>query len=337
MRSLLFLVALARTAAADDGYCDFVAGAAAATSDIQLAPQVFADVGYIEQSVATVNPDSGSSGRFIVGVRWSLSNALSGVATRDRASADCTRHKALELVRGETNARALEARAKVLDAALAEADKVLAEATADLDARRTTAQEATATRLRVEELRGLAVETHRQLSLYPAPGGELGGALAAYQRADAEVEHQEGKLRFLGAFDVNVRVGIDEFFTGTQSGSPYFAVLEVGVNLGALFVGGNNDRAAKGRKQLTASGHDPLAVDATVERLNAVAAAETKRAEETAALQADLQKQLDALARVGGEDSKRYRITVWFELVKAKADHAYFAAHVDAIGRVVNN
>jgi len=332
MRVLVSLLLLgASTARADDGYCDFVQGTAAASSDIQLAPQVFADLGYIEQSVATVNPDAGSSGRFIAGVRWSLSSALTGLTVRDRASADCARHKALELVRGEPNAVALAARATVLDGALVDAEKLLAESAADLDARRTTAQEATATRLRVEELRGLAVETHRQLSLYAAPSGGLGGALAAFQRADAEVEHQDGKLRLLSAFDLNVRVGIDEFFSGDQPGSPYFAVLEVGVNLGALFVGGNNERAAKARRTL----RDPLLADASAERLDAVAAAEAKRVQETAALQADLQKQLDALARVGGEDSRRYRQTVWFEFVKAKAEHAYLAAHVDALHQVV--
>lgn len=334
MRALLLLL-FAGTAHADDGYCDFVQGTAAATSDIQLAPQVFADVGYVEQGAATVNPDAGATGRFIAGVRWSLSNALAGMTVRDRASADCARHKALELVRGEPNAIALAARAKVLDGALVDAEKLLAESNADLDARRTTAQEATATRLRVEELRGLAVETHRQMSLYAAPGGDLAGALASFQRADAEVEHQEGKLRFLSAFDVNVRVGIDEFFSGDQPGSPYFAVLEVGVNLGALFVGGNNERAAKARRAMGQTLRDPLLVDASAERLDAVAAAEAKRVTETAALQADLQKQLEALGRVGGEDSRRYRQTVWFDFVKAKAEHAYLAAHVDALHQVV--
>jgi hypothetical protein len=303
---------------------------------MQLAPQLFGEIGYIEQSPATVNPDAVTSGgRLIAGVRWSLSNVLVGLATRDRAVADCTRHRALELVRGETLVRALEAKAKVLDQAIAETDKLLADTEADLTARRTTAQEATATRIRVEELRGLAIEAHRQIGALPASGAALGGALKTFQRADAEVEHEEGKLRFLAAFDVSVRFGLDEFLGTADNPSPYFAVLAVGVNLGALFVGSGNDRAARGRKRLTATGHDPLAVDATGDRLTALAAAESKRAGETAALEADLQHQLDALARVGGEDSKKYRQTVWFDLVKVRAEHAYLETHVDAIKQVV--
>ncbi len=323
-------------AADDDGYCDFVEGGAAATSAVQLAPQLFVELGYIEQSPTSVNPDvQTSGGRFIGGVRWSLSNILVGLATRDRAHADCHRHKALELVRGETMFHALDAKAHVLDQALAEADKILAQSDADLEARRTTAQEATAIRLRVEELRGLAVEAHRQMSALPSYGGQLGGALKTFQHADAEVEHQEGKLRFLGAFDVSVRFGIDEFFNSAMNPSPYFAVLEVGVNLGALWVGGANDRAARGRKRFTESGHDPLAVDATAERLNTLATVEAKRAEETAALEADLQRQIDALAKVGGEDSRKYRQTVWFDFIKVKAEHIYLVAHLEAIKQVL--
>lgn len=325
-------------APANDGYCDFVEGAAAATSATQLSPEVFGQIGYIEQATSSVNPDAVSSGgRVIAGVRWSVSNIFVGLATRDRAVADCSRHRALELVRGETLFHALEAKVRVLDEALAETDKIVAETDADLQARRTTAQEATATKLRVEELRGLAVETHRQMSALPAYGGQLGGALKSFQRADAEVEHQEGKLRFLSAFDVSIRFGIDEFFDRTTNPSPYFAVLAVGVNLGALWLGGGNERAATGRKRYTASGHDPLAVDATAERLQAVAAVEAKRAAETAALEGDLQRQLDTLAKVGGEDSRRYRQTVWFDLVKVKAEHVYLVAHLESIKAVLGD
>jgi len=323
---------------ANDGYCDFVEGAASATAATQLAPEVFGQIGYIEQAASSVNPDAVSSGgRVIAGVKWSVSNVFVGLATRDRAVADCSRHRALELVRGETLFHALDAKVKVLDQALAETDKILADTDADLQARRTTAQEATATKLRVEELRGLAVEAHRQMSALPAYGGQLGGALKAFQTADAEVEHQEGKLRFLSAFDVSIRFGVDEFFDRTTNPSPYFAVLSVGVNLGALWLGGGNDRAARGRKRYTASGHDPLAVDATAERLQAVAAVEAKRAAETAALEADLQHQLDTLAKIGGEDGRKYRQTVWFDLVKVRAEHVYLQAHLESIKAVLGD
>lgn len=320
-----------------DGYCDYVQGVASAQSAVLFAPELFGTFGVVEQSAGAVNPDINSGGlRLIAGVRVSLDGIYQGLATRDRARADCRRHKALEQVRGETAYHALDARAKVLDGALAETDKILQQITSDLDARRTTAQEATATRLRVEELRQLANQTHRDMSLLPQPSGELGGALSAFQHADDDVERIEGKLRRAQAFDVSFRVGFDEFLDRTDGNpSPYFAVVNVGVNLGTLFQGSANDRAAAGRHRLVRSGRDPIAADATADRLRAVVDTETKRAEETAALEADLQRQLQALDRLGGEDSKRYRQTVWFEWIKIKAEHAYLEAHLQAIQQVL--
>lgn len=323
--------------AADDGYCDYVQGVAQARAAVMFAPTVFGQFGLIEQAAGAANPDVNNGGlRLIAGVRVNLDGIYKGLATRDRARADCRRHKALEQVRGETAYQALDARAKVLDGALAETDKILAQTKDDLDARRTTAQEATATRLRVEELRQLSEQTHRDMSLLPQPTGTLGGAIGAFERADAEVETIEGKLRRADAFDVSIRVGLDEFLDNSQENpSPYFAVVAVGVNLGVLFQGSANERAAAGRKRLLKSGRDPLAADATAERLRAMIEVESKREKETAALEADLQRQLDAIARIGGEDSKRYRQTVWFEWIKIRAEHAYLVAHLRALNEVL--
>lgn len=322
---------------ADDGYCDYVQGVADAESAVLFAPTVFGQFGLIEQAAGAANPDLKSGGlRLITGVRVSLDGIYKGLATRDRAHADCRRHRALEQVRGETAYQALDARAQVLDGALVETDKILAQVKDDLDARRTTTQEATATRLRVEELRQLATQTHHDMSLLPAPTGPIGGALGAFQRADAQVEGIEGKLRRASAFDVSVRVGLDEFLDNeTENPSPYFAVVAVGVNLGALWQGGANDRAAAGRRRLVRSGRDPNAADATAERLTAIVETEAKREQETAALEADLQRQLDSLARLGGEESKRFRQTVWFEWIKIRAEHAYLTAHLHALREVL--
>lgn len=346
MRTALFTLVLAasRIALADgdpppttDGYCDYVQGVASARSALLFAPTVFGQFGLIEQAAGAANPDVQSGGlRLITGVRVSLDGIYKGLTTRDQARADCRRHKALEAVRGETAYQALDARARVLDEALAETDKILATTKDDLDARRTTAQEATATRLRVEELRQLATQTHRDLSLLPPPTSELGGAIKTFQRADDEVEQYEGKLRRADAFDVSVRVGLDSFLDRSDANpSPYFAVIAVGVNLGVLFQGGANERAAAGRRRLVRSGRDPLAADATAERLRATVETEAKREAETAALEADLQRQLDALGKLGGEESKRYRQTVWFEWIKIRAEHAYLTAHLRALREVL--
>jgi hypothetical protein len=338
MRALALLVlAVPAIGHADDGYCDYVEGVADATADVELYPELISQVGYINQPPYSVNPDV-SGLRAIAGLRWRLNGVYQGVANKDHGHADCRRHQALEQVRGETSARALAAKAKILDGALAEAEQILKAASADLDARRTTAQDATATRLRVEELRMLSADTHRQLSALPQDTNRpLGAALAAYQAADARMEADEAKVRRAQGLDVSVRAGFDQFLTGTttQTGTNYFAVLEVDINLGELLQGSANARAADGRKRLLASGHDPLGVDATVDRLKSLVDVESVRAEQTAALVADLDRQLEALGKVGGEDSRKYRQTIWFDWVKAKAEHAYAAAHLEALHEVL--
>ncbi len=347
MRALaLLLVAAPAVASADpasasappdDGYCDFVEGVADATADSQLYPELISQFGYINQPPYSINPDV-SGLRAIAGVRWRFNAVYEGLAYRDHGHADCRRHQALEQVRGETNARALAAKAKVLDEALGGAEEILKAVTADVEARRTTAQEATATRLRVEELRALSADAHRQLSALPESSGRpLNTALGEYQKADADMESDEASIRRAQAFELSVRAGVDQFLSGTtaQQGTNYFAVLELDINLGNLFMGSHNSRAADGRKRLLASGHDPLGVDATVDRLKQLVDVETVRAEQTQALVSELQRQMDALARVGGEDSKRYRQTVWFDFVKAKAEHAYAEAHLKALHEVL--
>lgn len=347
MKGILTLAALAAAtpayaddaAAYDDGYCDYVQGVASAQSAVQLAPAVFSQFGYIEQAVTSSVPSSTNGDlRLIAGVRYKLSGIYEGFTTRDRAAADCKRHDALNRVRGGTEYAALAARVKVLDGAMAEADKLIEQAEDDYKNRRITAQDYTATKLRLEDLRQLASESHRQMSALPPASGDLGGALKAFQRADAAVEDDEGKLRWAQAFDLSIRFGIDAFLqssTTTTNTTPYFAVAALDINLGALFLGSANRRAAAGRAKLVRSGHDPLAIDATADRLQAMAAVETKREADTGALVADLQKQLDTLARVGGDDAKRFRLTIWFDFVKVKAEHAYLQAHLAAIHQVL--
>ncbi|MEO8551119.1 MAG: hypothetical protein ABI678_14135 [Kofleriaceae bacterium] len=336
MRPLLVLVLMGGVAHADDGYCDYVEGRATATAATQLAPQLIGVFGYVEQAPSQVAPSQSSTLRFIGGVNYRLTGIYEGFATKDHAHADCRRHRALEQVRGETAARALGAKVKVLDEALGEAGKLLDQTEADFAARRTTAQEATALRLRVEELRGLAADAHRQLSVLPTVSDQpLGAALSTYRRADAEMEDAEARLRKAQLVDVSVRAGFDAFLDSTDNPTPYFAVVNVAVSLGALWQGGGNDRAAAGRKKLVASGHDPLGVDATLEDVQGTIDLESRRAEQTGALVKELETQLASLDKVGGEESKRYRQTIWFDYQKARAEQAYLAAHLASLHEVL--
>ncbi|MEO6772927.1 MAG: hypothetical protein ABI467_07875 [Kofleriaceae bacterium] len=337
MKALLFLVLVAGSARAGDSYCDYVQGRATATAATQFAPQLIGVFGYVEQAPSQVTPSQSSTLRFIGGINYRLTGIYEGFATRDHADADCRRHTALGRVRGETAARALAAKAKVLDDALVEADQIFKAVEADFEARRTTAQEATALRLRVEDLRDLAADTHHQLAaLPPVTEQPLGAALSAYHHADADMEEAEAKLRKAQLVDVSVRAGVDEFLDANVTNpTPYFAVINVAVSLGALWQGRGNDRAAAARKQLVESGQDPLGADATLEDVQGTIDLETRRAEQTTALVAELERQLAALDKVGGEDSKRYRQTIWFDAAKARAEQAYLTAHLAALHEVL--
>ena len=334
--TLLASTSLAAAQGRDDGYCDFVEGTASSQAAALFAPEVFGSVGYVEQGPGSVTPDQDTKGlRYIAGVRLKLSGIYEGIATKDRAGADCRRHKAFDQIRGETASRAIAARVAVLDDALADAEKILRVDEADFAARRTTAQEATATRVRVEELRELAAEDKRQLSSLPAPSTKpLAGALGSYRNADADMERYEAKLRRAQAIDVSVRVGFDDYDERQSTSSPLFAVVSVGINLGVFFQGSANDRAAAGRKRLVQSGRG-LGVEGTVDQLRTTIEIETKRAKETQALASELERQLEALGRIGGDETKRYKQTVWFELVKAKAQLAYLTTHVESINEVL--
>ncbi|MBX3159000.1 MAG: hypothetical protein KF773_23740 [Deltaproteobacteria bacterium] len=330
--------ARAETNVSGDGFCDFVVGRASADAALMYAPQVFAEIGRLEQPSNSINPVEVGEFRFIGGVRYRLTGILEGNATKERAFAECRRHQALEQIRGQTLYRALDAKAKLLDGALPEAEKILAQVNADFEARRTTAPEATATRLRVEELRRIANDTRTQRSLLPPPRETIGG-LAAYQRADDDVEAQEARLRKLRAFDVTLRAGVNPYLdasaAATAERSPYFAVISASVNLGTLFQGKGNERAAAGRRAYVRSGRDPLTSDATADRLRTLAEAAHKRVQETSALEADLGRQIETLGRLGGDESKRYRQTIWFDWQKVRAERAYYEAYADALQQVL--
>lgn len=316
----------------DDGYCDFVEGSAAATAATLSAPELFGQFGYIEQPSFTETPTGDTSDlRVIGGARFSVTNLLVGRATKARAAADCRRHEATIALRGATTVQALTARLRVYTDAMRDAERILADANTDLEARRISAPEASATRMRVEELRALESATARELAALPAPKqGPLRELLATYRTADADMEASEGKLRSLAAYDVSLRIGVDRFLQGPNSETRPFAVVQVGFNLGRLWLGSANDRAARGRKRYVRSEQDPLLGDTTTAQLRHTIEIETKRATQLSTLVADLDRQMQALAQIGTDDSKRFRETLWFDWVKAKAELAYIEALVGA-------
>ncbi|MBL8620201.1 MAG: hypothetical protein JNK64_02830 [Myxococcales bacterium] len=324
----------ARSARADDdGYCQRVKGVAAADAALGLSPAVFGSVGYVEAPATTAAPDpTANDTRVTVGVSYRFTGAVEGLVTRARADADCRRHEAEVAIGDAARAQALAARAEVLDAALTETDQLLARTRADVAARRATAPELTALELRVADLQALAAATTAERGRLPAGDrAPVPRALARLQAADAEVERREASLRVLRAFDLSARVGYDSL-AGQDDDSPYFAVVSASVNLGVLWqLVGNRDAAAGRRRMLERA---PAGAGNRA-RLEAELADERSRAASTAALVDELDRQYRELKSLGGDASRRIAQTVWFDLVRMRAEHAYLAAHVAALATIV--
>ncbi len=322
----------------DDGYCDWVEGGAAAQSAVLMSPEVFGTFGYLDQTGLTAVPDStGNDLRITAGLSYSLSGLYQGSLTRARAEADCRRHLAFGELEQETAYRALQARARVLEKALPDAETFLDTATKDFEQRQSSLQELTATRLRVDGLRALMAENQRQLgAAQPAAARSRAVSAESYYSADADVEREEGKLRWARAWDVNLRVGYDRFLDDDTEDSPLFALASIRFNFGALFQGGSNETAALGRARYVRQERAGQNA-ATLRRLRATAEAEKRREKETAALVADLEKQLAELESLTSITSRRYRETVWFEWVKVKAEHAYLRTHVKTLSQILRN
>jgi hypothetical protein len=324
----------ARAQPPGDAYCDHVEAVASSESAVLMGPELFGSIGWIEGSDTTVSIATNNQARLIGGVRIKLGGIYQGLVTRDHARADCRRHQAIDQVVGASQSLALQARVKAIEDALPEAQKFLADAMQDLDARRANAQDVTATRLRVEELRQLDEDARRELQALPPLEGRLDGAMAAYYTADADMERDEGKLRAAQGWDVQVRFGIDEFLS-QDTPQPWFAAVTASFDLGWLYEGAANRRAAVARARVAREAHVDDPIGATMVQLQTVLATEEKREAETRALVADLARQLKELHDLGGEQTKRYRETVWFEWVKANADHEYLATHVASLREVL--
>lgn len=318
--AVLVVLALVAPAAADD-HCDHARAVAAAEADLLAAPELFVTAGYTQQpailwgEVATT-----AQPRVVAGVQLGVMRIAAASATRGRATAECRRHDAEERIARGPIARALAARISVLDGALVEGDAMVAKLAAEVDQQLATRPELIAARLRLDELRALAGEARRELGMLPLSDAPLAGALADQRAAVAELEHREGRLRTLSAFDVDVRAGIDRSLDHPND-TPYFATVSVTINTGLVFQHGANARAASARARLGRTGEAALAAQATTD---------TQRAAELAALVAQLEEDSAALARISGDEARRLRRSMWFDLVQRKADRAFLLARVAA-------
>lgn len=314
--AMLLVLASAAPAAADD-HCDHVRAVAAAEADLLAGPELFVTAGYTQQPAILFGEVATSAQpRLLGGVRLDVMRLAAASATRGRADAECRRHDADTRIATGPEARGRAAQVAVLDGALADGEAMLARLAAEVDQQVATRPDLIAARLRLDELRALAAEAHRQLAALPSATTPLAGALAARHAAVEQLEEKEGRVRSLSAFEVSVRAGVDRSLDHPND-TPYFATISLGVNTGVLFQRGANARAASARARLARGDDAALAAQATTDE---------KRASELAALIGQLEGDTAALAKLSGEEARRLSRSLWFDLVQRKADRAYLLA-----------
>jgi hypothetical protein len=318
-----------------DGYCQWAENVAQSSADFFYAPNLVGTVAYIKEPTLQANTvQSGLRGTLLV--QWNIIGLLQGNATKNHGEYDCKRHQALDRIAGETVYGALRAKIKVYDSAMDAADKILQKTVDDVHSHRTTAQEMVATRLRVNELHDLESDTRKLMDALPraSKDEQLGGALAQYYKYDDLMEKEEGRLRKLQGINVSIGAGPDVYFYENDA-VPFTALFQVTLNTGIFFQGAANDRAAEGRRHMVREQHQVQLVDTTVAHIQDELKTDKQRAEETEALEQDLANQIATIEKIGGDDNLRYRDTVWFDYIKVKAEHAYYATHVSSLQEVL--
>ena len=349
--AFLAATASAPAAAWGEGACDLLLGTAASQAAPLVAPTLFVDTGFVNGGESPFGqpdlPAGGPTYRVMAGARYSLGRLFQGLALRSRAEVACRRERArvgLEAALAVGDAlgaeRALEARARVLEAAFAPGEQMIAGLGTAVQEVRATIDALNADQLRMAELRQLRAETSlalsRASSVAHPPLAEVPALLARYETLDHELGLADGRARGAGTWDLGVRGGYDHLTDGRER-VPFFAMLSASFDLGRLFRGRAEERALAGRARSEHESADalPVRVARLLVTLRTTLAAERVRLRSSETLLASLDGQMQELDRLETSKVERFRHTLWFELVRMRAEHAYLAAHVEDLARAL--
>lgn len=354
MRSWAFILALLVPAAASaqaatddvgedaEAYCGANIGIAKSESALLFSPQIFLDYGVVNGNDASTGTGGVTSlpptQRLTIGARYSLVGLYKGVANRQRASADCTRHRAaaglarfLVENREQLSPGALDAKLAVLRAALPKAHDIVRSLRGQVERQHATADELQATELRADDLNAQLAEAEAQRaglpsrSTLPSPRA----LLEQHRQADVELGRHEAHLRQAEAFDVTIRGGYDRFF-GLRDVVPLFAVVSLTINPAAFYQPFAESDAAKARARALRAENDGVEqkVELLAARLKATLAGERRRLGELRVLVSDVESRLRALESIEGEKLRRFREATWFDYVRLRAESEFLRVHV---------
>jgi len=349
-RAIIFfavaLTAPAVYAAEDDvgeAYCTFTESVAKSESAVLFSPQLFLDYGVVNGNDVTTGAGGVTSAppteRLTFGARYSLvAGLVRGIFNRQRASADCERHRAesglsrfLVENREQVSPAALDAKLAVLRSAMPRAQDVLGKLRTSVERSHATVEELEATQVRVDDLEASLqqAETLRaglpERTNQPSPE-EL---LRRHRVADEAVGHYEARLRMTEAFDVQLRGGYDRFF-GLRDDLPLFGVLSITINPAVFYQPFAESDAARARARVVRLENDAVEQKAELlaSRLRALLAGERRRLGEVKILLADVEGRIHAIESIESDKLRRFRESMWFDWVKLKAEQEFLRVHV---------
>jgi hypothetical protein len=348
---VLTIAAQARAQSTEDAdaYCDYVTGVADSESVLDMSPTIFGTGGEVSgQDVSPGGSLLGPTTRIIAGASYSFAGLYRGIQMRAAARAECRRYRAvselhafLENNKEGVTRSSLDAKLRVLEDALPRADEMMASARAALAQSRTTVEQVIALALRVDGLRAIAVQTRAErdaLARVPQPPvRQVSDLMRDQSEAAAEAERGEVRVRESRAWDVSVRGGYDQIFGTSVKYTPLFGLITITANIGGLLQPAADSRAVSGRVQWyrrQVEGTDDRA-DQALARLLALREADRKRLGETRALLGDLEARYATLQSAHGERVDEIEQTLWFDLVRARADQAYVTAHFADMDRIL--
>ncbi|AEI66924.1 hypothetical protein LILAB_25155 [Corallococcus macrosporus] len=330
------------------GYCDFVRGVGGAEAALELAPELFGAFGVVNAGEASggagTTPLGEPTPRITAGLMYDVVGIYRGRALRQRAEADCRRQRALTVLEsairqgnGLGEEAALEARARVLEEALPQAEALLTSLRNDMKQGQVTLEELNAVQVRLDGLRQLATSTklaRERLAARPRlqSGARLESVLNELRAADDQLEEHNGALRRARAWRLNLRGGYDRLIDVDQD-LPLFGQVTLAYNLGHLWQGSANARAREGRRRATLDDVSgvPQRINELVAGLRATQRTEEGRLQEVSTLVSDLEAQLQSMDALQTREIRRFRGYVMMELARLRAEQAYLRAHVESL------
>jgi hypothetical protein len=326
-------------------YCEYVESSAASESAVLRSPWLFSSFGTVQGSlgadeVASLPGQRALWLRLQAGVGVSPTRVYQAGLLKDRAAAECERYRARHeivalLTPGALNRSALEARSKVLAAAMPRAEELLVESARLLEASRTTLQEHSARLLRVDGLRRALSDLRMQLAALPAEAGYAGAGTGSFERlrrSEAQKQAVEASLRRAAAVDVTLRGGYDEIL-GVPQALPVFGAVSLEFRPGWFWQRESEDRAARAHRAWVDSqlvGTNASMLQAR-EQLKAELSVAEHRLSDVSTLLADLELRLERAEQTQSRQARDYAEYIWFDVVQAKAENAFLTEQVRSL------